>query len=431
MKRGFSQSFDTKYLKHIALCAASAILSASLVFILISHLSPSKIEGLKTMYAVPQTVEQSVSCDSYILRRESVIAGSASSSLTPNMEDGTKVRAGECVASVYSASSPMTVRKIALVEDQIEFYEKCIENSTGFGDTTSTNRTLASSVIAIRRAVGSGDVSSALSMKSRAVLNIRRLGVLSGRVSDLNSVVSSLKSTLASLKSSLGSVSSSVYAPSAGYYFSECDGYEDIFAIDDIEKLTYSGFSEMVAAAEARDVTVSASCGKIVKDFRWYIACRMTSVEAAQMKLWKNYSITLENNDGTRLKTQLCSLLSDGAESVAVFSCDRVDGSLDMTRFQTATIVLSSTDCYTVPREALRVYDGVEGVFVLDELKVDFRRVSIIGGNDDYAYCALETDTESDGEDVEDTSPYLLLAQNDLVITAGTGLYVGMMLDLK
>lgn len=431
MKRGFSSSFDTKYLKHVGVCVLSAVLSATLLFILISHLTPSKLEGIKTVYAVPQTVEQSLVCDAYIIRNESVIEGTVSGALTPNASDGTRVRAGECVASVYSSPSPMTVSKLELVEDQIDFYEKCIENESSLGDTSATNRTLSSTVISIRRAVGSGDVSSALSLKSKAVLNIRRLGVLSGRVSDFSSVVASLNSTLSSLRASLGTVGASVYAPCAGYYYSECDGYEDIFSTDDVETLTFSGLSEMISAAEARDVDSSASCGKIVKDFRWYIACKMTAGESSQLSLQKKYSLSLENNEGTRLETKLCSLLTDGADTFALFSCDRVDGSLDMSRFQQATLVLSSTDCYTLPREALRIYDGVEGVFVLDELKVDFRRVSVIGGNDSLAYCELETAETEPTDESSGSSEYARLAQNDLVITAGTGLYVGMMLDIK
>ncbi len=431
MKR-FSASFDTKYLRHIAVCVASVVLSGAAVITMLYHLAPSRKEGLKVLYALPEEVVDAVECDSFILRDESVIEGTTSASLTPNVRDGTKVRAGDCVASVYGTLSPMTVEKMSLLREQIEFYEGLGEKPQG--STVETDSALSQTVIALRRAVDSGDVASALSLKTDAVLNIRRLGVLSGRVTDTSAVIASLNSTLSSLRASLGGVSSSVYAPSAGYYYSTTDGYEDIFAVRDIDTLTYSGFCDMVAAAEARDVTDSVSCGKIVNSFRWYIACRMPAERASALKIGRKYSLTLEYNAKDELSARLCSVLTDSSESVAVFSCDRVDGSLDMTRRQTVRLSLSSTDCFRIPREALRLYDGLQGVYVLDELRVGFRRVCIIGGDDSMIYCELPPSDESEGGDEYESDSgerYSRLMTNDIVITAGTGIEVGMTLDLK
>lgn len=432
--KSFSASFDTKYLKHILVCIGSIVLSGAAVITMLYHLTPSRREGLKVVYATPEIVSDTIECDSYILRDETVIEGVANASLTPNVRDGTKVRAGDCVASVYGAASPMTLDKISLIAEQIDFYEGLGEKP--HGNTAETDTALSQTVIALRRSVDSGDVSSALSMKSDAVLNIRRLGVLSGRVTDASAVISSLNATLASLRASLGSVSSSVYAPSAGYYYSTVDGYEDIFAVDDIDTLTYSGFCDMVSAAEEREATDVNSCGKIVNSFRWYIACRIPAEEAATLKMWRKYSITLEYNSQNELSAQLCQLLSDGTESVAVFYCDRVDGSLDMTRCQTARLCLSSTECFCLPKEALRIYDGLQGVYVLDELRVGFRYVNVIGGTDSVIYCELapsagEENENSDAYKSLSGEEYARLTTNDIVITAGTGIDVGMTLDLK
>lgn len=434
--------FDRKYLGSIALGLAVAILAATAVIYIGFHMTSGSKQTVDIMYATAATVPRNVVCDGYILRSESVIEGVPSGALTPTVADGERVRVGNKVADIYSSSSAVTQAKIALVEDQIDFYEKCAASHISVGDTASSDKALSSAVLDIRRAVEDGNVSAALSIKTAAVLEMRRLGVLSGRVTDYASVIASLESTLASLKSSLGNVNSSVYAPVAGYYFSTVDGYEDIFSISDIDALTYSSFGDMVKAAEARETPEGPTLGKMVKDFRWYVACPMSSTDAAAMEIDSTYSVTLENNAGVPLDMQLCKVLGSGTDAVAVFCCSRIPDSYDFTRCQRATVAVSSFTGFRVPAEAVRIHDGLQGVFILDEVTVKFRRISIAYESGGYFYCDVVTDTEAElpedisaetsAKDAESETPYYAyLRENDIVITAGTGLAVGMTLELK
>lgn len=444
MKKG--SFFDRKYLGRVVLGVVSALLAATAVVYIGYHMASSVKEGVDIIYATAELIPRNVYCDGYILRHESVIAGTSSGALTPTVSDGERVRSGNKVADIYSSSSPITQAKIALIEDQISFYEKCASSHISVGDTASVDRSLSSAVLAIRRAVDSGDVSSALSYKTGTVLDIRRLGVLTGKVTDYASVIASLNSTLASLKGSLGNVSSSVYAPTSGYYFSVTDGYEDIFSVSDIDSLTYSGFMDMVAAAEAREPVAGDTLGKMAHDFRWYVACPMSGMDAASMTVGKSYSVTLENNANESLNMELYSVLSNASDAVAVFCCNRIPDGYDFTRCQKATVAVSSFTGFRIPTEAVRVHEGMQGVFILDEVTVKFRRISISHEAGGYFYCNVVTDTEvelpadttadttadASADSTEQDAPYYAyLRENDIIITAGTGLYVGMTIDVK
>ena len=76
---------------------------------------------------------------------------------------------------------------------------------------------------------------------------------------------------------------------------------------------------------------------------------------------------------------------------------------------------------FSVPLSAVRMLDGYEGVYVLDEVTVVFRRIEIVYEGDGYYICV-------EGEEDED-SPYGWLRMNDVIITEGTGLEVGKVID--
>lgn len=424
--------FDRKYLGRVGTGILCAILASLSVVYIGFHMSSSLKEGVDIMYAVTELIPQNIYCEGYILRDESVIEGSAAGALTPAVRDGARVRSGNKVADIYSASSAVTQAKIALIEDQISFYEKCADSHISVGDASSVDSDLSSAVLSLRRYANSGDATGALSLKAETVLDIRRLGVLTGKVTDYDDVISSLNSTLATLKASLGNVSTSVYAPCSGYYFSVTDGYEDIFSVSDIGTLTFSRFQEMIEAAEAREVTRETTPGKMVRDFRWYVACPMSAADAASMTEGNSYSLSFENNTGS-LEMELCSVLSNSTDAVAVFLCTRIPDAFDFTRCQKITVAQSAFTGFRIPAEAMRFHEGLEGVFVLDEVTVDFRRVSISHEANGYFYCNALT---QDAGDISDTTAeskpeYSYLKENDIIITSGTGLYVGMTLDLK
>lgn len=433
--------FDRKYLSRVALSVAAFVIAAASVIYIGYHMSSSMKEGLDIIYATSEVIPRTLSCEAYILREESIISGTVTAgALTPTVHDGERVRKGSKVADIYSSASPVTQEKISLLENQIAFYKKCASEHITVGDTSSVNKSLSASVLDISRSVADGNFSGALAVKNKTVLDIRRLGVLTGKVTDFSSVIATLENEIASLRSSLGSVISSVFAPESGYYFSQTDGYEDIFSISDIDTLTYSGFMEMVNVASSRTPSANASLGKIAHDFRWYVACPMSSTDAAAFVKDNTYSVTLENNSSTPLNMELESVLSNGTESVAIFLCNRFPDGYDYTRCQKATLVMSSFTGYRIPTSALRVHEGMEGVFILDEVTVAFRRVSVVGQSGNYFLCEIVTEDileipeettdavaeETTAAETEEVKYYPYLKENDIVITGGTGLYVGM-----
>ncbi len=444
-----SAFFDKKYLTRVLAYTTVSLFVIGVIFYLGYHMSGSMKTGIDVMYAKGDTAFETIIAKGYILRDETPIDGSLrGGALSPLVPDGAKIKAGEHVADIYASAKPGTQEKINLINSQIAFYEKCKSSRLSVGDTSAVHKDISGSVLAIRRATAAGKAGDADAVKSALVLDVRKLGVLTGNVSDYNAQIAALQTELAALKSELGASTGSVSAPSAGYYFSSTDGYEELFTSENINAITYSDFMEMVETAEAAPESEEDSVGKIVNDFKWYVACPITSGEASNLTKDRYYDIFLEKNGSSPVEMKLTKVLSNATDAVAIFECTKISEDFDYTRVQDCEIVFKETAGFKIPVSAIRFHDGYEGVYILDEITVKFRRISTIMREGEYYFCYAEDpeevaetpeeetenaeSSEAETEDSEEEGVYYAyLRENDIIIKSGTGLYVGMTYNPK
>ncbi len=429
--------FDKAYLKKVGLYIAVTLLAICAILYIGYHISGSMKETISIMYARSETISQSVTGQAYIIRDESPIDDNVGGYLSPVLRDGSKVRIGDRVADVYSTSSAVTESKIALLEEQIAFYEKCRNSHLSVGDSSAVHKELSTDILSLRRAAESGNISSALSLKSSLALDIRRLGVLTGKVSDIDGRISALTTELNSLKATMGSVIKTIYAPSSGYYFSYTDGYEGVFSSANIDGVTYSDVIDMIERASVtEDADGNTTAGKIVNSFKWYVACRMSASDASRYTVGYSYDVILKNNAASPVTMKMYKTLTNGTEAVALFECSVMPESFDYTRSQSYEIVYDEVTGFKVPISAVRIHDGYEGVYILDEVTVKFRRISVIGEENGNFLCEIVTEDSESEETTSETGDtattgddepyYAYLRENDVIIKSGTGLHVGM-----
>lgn len=432
--------FDRDYLKRVSVYVVTVILALGILIFVGFHLSGDFVHSAETMYARGETFPELIECEGYILKNEIPLGSyaSADACLVPLISDGGRVRAGASVAEIYRGSSLGAASQIASLREEAAFYEKYTDSSISLGDRKSAERNITDALIEMRRASESGSISDALSYKSSLILNIRNLGIMAGRIDDFSAKVSDIKAEINNLKSTLGPVIQTVTSVKTGYYYAETDGYEGIFTSENIDALTYSSVMDMINSSENTALIQSGtvSYGKIVSDFKWYVACHMSASEAARLKNGETYETVLRNNIKNPVEMELYKTLTSGTDAIVLLECGRIPDGYDFSRMQNVTLTVSEFEGYKIPISAIRVTDGEEGVFILDETVVDFRRINIIDEADGYYYCAL-SDVEEAGDSSEETAaetsaedkkpkrpPYL--RENDLIFVNGTGLRKGM-----
>ena len=444
------QFFDKNYLKKAAIWIAVSVISLGVVAYMSYHLASGFKKDVKTMFARRTTLQSTVVCDGYIFREEEPISADSlgSGTLYSVLEDGEKVRTSDRVADVYSVYSADAEKKLAAIDRQISLLENCRTLSLKIGDTGTVDGSILDTVTAMRRASEAGDLSKNSSLSGDLFLKMKKRDVLTGEITDFTSRIAELEAEKERLRSSLGVLVSTVVSPASGYYYSGCDGYERRFSSKIVDSLSLSSLGELIAS-EPDPVTFSA--GKVVTSHKWYLACPMTREDASGISgAGSIVTVILQNNPECPLDMKVCSVQVTNSGALAVFLCDEVKEGFDFTRSQSVTVITGETTGFKVPVSAVRVVDGVEGVYIIDEIKVEFRRIDVIEEAGGFYLCrevtaeqiAAQTESESTAETSSDPAgtedeekgpedekmtaediPWL--KQNDLIIISGTGVSEG------
>lgn len=430
--------FDNKYLKRVALWAAVSILSLGFAFYVGYHLAAGFQGDIKTMFARRTTLVSTVTCDGYVFRKEIPIPSVSSGSLCSALENGEKVRSGMTVAEIYSSPSPETEKKLSLIDRQISLIENCKTMALSIGDTGSVDDGIFTTLVDMRRASENGNLAKETSFRSDLFLKMKKRDVLTGEITDFDARIAELEAEKERLRGSLGSLVASVTSPASGYYYSECDGYEELFSSDKIDSLSSATLSSLLATDPA---SVEGTAGKVVTTHKWYLVCPMSRSDASKISAGAGKTeVTLQNNSECPLVMTVYDVRISGDDAIVIFRCEDVREGFDFTRSQTVTIVTGETTGFKVPVSAVRIVDGVEGVYIIDEIKVEFRRIDVIDESGGYYLCreVSEDNTVSDETEEEEPSPEEAgpeeepkgtvpwLKQNDLMITGGSGLSEGM-----
>lgn len=441
-------AFDTTYLTRLAVYVMTAVLAFGIIVYTVYHLFGRFSPGLELIDAVPKTVSKTVSAYAYVMRDETPVyaTGISGGSVAPAVRDGSHVSLYSKLADVYSDSSPDAENRLTELDEQIALLEKNRSSNRSVQSTSGLDADIYNELFTIRSHCEDGDYSDALALRTELLVSIKKRAILTGEITDYDSQIAMLEGEKASLRSALGANLGSVYSPTTGYFFADNDGYGSIFSSDRVDSMTFDDF---VVMTETDPVTESGLCvGTLVSDYKWYIACIMDKTDAAGLA--ESYSCdVMFRYSGKQLEMEVYRIIPEtpGDRSVVVFECGKMPVNFDYTRMQPVDIVTATYTGYEIPSSAVRVVGGFQGVYVKDEVTIEFRRIHVLYDNDGKLICSgkpdeLRYEREADGSyrldevtgqrierrDVNDET-YPWIEQNDIVVVGGTELYSGKTID--
>jgi len=255
-----------------------------------------------------------------------------------------------------------------------------------------------------------------LSLRAILLVDIKKKAIVTGEITDYDALISNLEAEKTRLRSNLGACMETVYSGKSGYYFSEFDGYGEIFTADSIDSMTYEQFVNMTLSDPYYGSRLSI--GVMVHDYTWYISCIMARTSADRFEISKKYPMEFPYSNET-LDMEVVRVINDveGENSIVVFSCEKMPVNFDYTRMQPVRIAIEEYAGFKLPIEAVRVIGGYEGVYIKDEVTIEFRRINVIYENDGYVIC--------NGVPQDEDDTYSWIRQNDIVVVSGTELYSG------
>lgn len=422
---GFFDIFNKQYLKRTLITIGSGALALGFIFYISYHLTESFEEALGLQNAVYVDESRIIHADGYIFRSEKVLyAGQAGQgSVTPAIADSTRLGRYDKAADIYEGTSPDILARLTELETQMDLLEKSAADDVSQVSTSGLESAIFQSVQDIRTQVENGALDEAVTMRTDFLVNIQKREIYASTTGSLDYTarIRLLREEQTALRSQLGACLETYYVPQPGYYFSPAsvDGYESLFQADGLTDMTYDAFMALITEEPETYTGVKQCVGKLVTDYRWYLACPMSKTEAAALEDGYTYSVTFPYNGNTTLRMTLQTVIPElpGTGAVAVFLCEKMPAGFDYTRMQPVQVATAEYRGFSVPTAAVRILDGYEGVYVLDEVTVVFKRIQIVYEGDGYYIC-------TDGEE-DESCPYGWLRMNDVIITEGTGLEVG------
>lgn len=411
---------DKRYLSKIAIYILLAIFALALIIELCYHFFSSVSEDVETVSAEKTTAELSLRGECFIFRDETVIPGDTDGSLCKYLvSNGDKVSDGQKIAEIVDDSDENR-QKLSEIEE-LEGEIACLEGALTLSSKASivdVEKKISYLRMTLCDLSESGDKVAMSNVSSELSVALAASKIIRGELKNCRELISNLESQKSTLERSVSG--KAVKIDKSGSFYASVDGFEGLLSTATLDSLT---LDDCISAVESvRSSTPSSrpeGVGKVVTSFDWYALCVVDNDRAAGFASGREYEL----NFGTvSHKMTLVRVIrsEDGDKMALLFESNKTPNTFDYPRLSSVSVVYGETDGYELPAEALRMVDGVSGVYVLHGNVVEFRQIKILFGNDGAFF-------SEDG--FEPDKGYTALSRYDVVIVKGKDLYVGKIVD--
>ncbi len=356
------------------------------------------------------------STQGYIIRNETVIDQNVDGALGYEVENGGRVSKKGTIANVYIGSSEAE-KKVQI--EQLEKKIASLENIQSYNDLNAADIdalkiNIHNSLISVMQSTQNGRIENADTSTEKLLADINRYQIITGKVSDFNGLINSLKAQKNALSASAVPPIDSIKSPESGYVIYSVDGYENVIVSDDVSTLT----AEKMQSIAPKEISGNKVC-KIVSDYEWHIAVQMPFGEVLNLKEGSTVTLKTALLSSPELKVTVKHINKQSVQenAVVVFACNTMNTELASIRWLDLTVVYEQYDGLKVDNRAIRVVDGVKGVYVLTASQVKFVPVSVLWAGDNYSIVARESADKT------------VLRVYDEIIVKGKNLYDGKIID--
>ena len=372
------------------------LLALSVIVVLVNALRAGYAPYVK-QFATVGTYQNVVQAEVLLVRNETVInpgiAGVYESYVAEGERVSTYSRLGAIVTGDIDEGKMAELNRI---NSEIEALTKTISEAGVLNiEDDKVASTLSLSVGNLRHAVAKGDVQD-------AVLLAYDIGILtqrkSGNMTSMSAMeeLERLKSARDAITNSLGGTHQAIYSTTYGQYSYKLDGMEQVLTYDNAVKATTRVVDSYFEMAK-KGVNHAGVC-KIVNNYKWNILFNLESSEAEGLEVGKSYNVSFVDLGEKQLKGKIVSMTEpdrDGRCAV-VMSFDKHIDNFTYARITRVEICKEKYSGIYIPSKALRVNEGVLGVWVQNEISLVFRRVTPVYRTDDFVL-VKEGSEEQDG----------------------------------
>lgn len=407
-----------------------AVLAVSIVVVVYAYLQAMGgfNDEIETTVSYLVNLNDSIDADAYIFRDETVISKTSDGTVVTLVSEGDRVSKGQMIANVYSDSDDTSLQDdVNRVQRRLDILnDSALDSEFVISDLTELDDDIGEIFADIYSDAADGRLSEVIDNSSELLVKLNKRDLIVDSDFDYSGEQAALEQEKQELESRIRAISSPVYASSSGYFYGDVDGYEKQFDIKLVEGLTLENFDELASSKPDEGILMSGGV-KLVNDFVWYTVCRIDYDDLAGVKEGYAYVLSFPENADYEIKMTLDRIVKEtnSADALVIFRANVLPDDFVYKRYQKAEIVLGGISGLSVPKKALRIIDGVEGVYVLVGDVVRFRRIERIAEKDDYYIVKQKTTAElfEENENIENPVRYLSLYDN--IVISGKNLFDG------
>lgn len=407
---------------------STAIIAVAIVAYVFLQLMLNVGTILDTENASYVNISDKAEVEAFLFRDEKIVPAVAVGSNCSLVTDGQKVRKGEPIAVTYSNPSDVEIQKrLSEIDKRIDVLE---QSSLSTGASTTNINLIDSHIndltLSIIRQADSNEYDKIIRKKEELlILMNRRQAIIHN--TDYSEELKALYKEKATLNASLSGISFVSVSPESGYFYSSVDGYENYFTLERLEYLTAEDFETLSESVPNKSI-IEKSAGKIVLGSTWYIAVSVDKRTAESFVDGETYPITFQYSNNAEIKMSVDRRItrSDKDVTILIFRTNQMPSDFDFSRCQTVELPHKDYEGIRISTSALRMKDGVTGVYVVVGSKIIFKSTEVLYTYGSYTVCAIPKDPAYPSRRNIAYSSSEKLSLHDSVVIDGNDIYDGM-----
>ena len=406
----------------------SAAFSVLMIFYIFYHLFGGADNDVKTTPAILVTKSNSTMLDGYIIRDETVLYSSIEGGVNYLFENGEKVNAGATIANVYSGEGAEEVSdKILAIDKKIDILENSgVSDKATKTDSNAIDNKITEIFYLIRERMENDDTEYGIYRKDEFLTYLNKRQVITQNLTGFEDQIVTLIREKETLSGQLVNLEENIVTDSSGYFYSDVDGYENIFKASLIADMNPDTYAQLVDS-DPEELSTSLTVGKLVNSDVWYIVSEISREELRKFSEGNSYDVKFPFNADTVVRMTLDKAIIDteSDKAILVLKTNVMPSGFKYLRKQNIQLVEENYTGYKIPANAVRVVDGIKGVYILNGNTVSFKEIVVLAETDGF-FIVKEQPTY-----IEDEFYYKKLGLYDNVIVSGKNLYDGKIVNVS
>ncbi len=293
------------------------LIVALLVFVLLIYCIykvVALIQNPADTFSVEQgKIYQEEAAIGYIIREETVVKGSNyKNGMVQIKTEGERVAKNEAIFRYYSSGEENLKKKIADLDSKIDEAIAGTDNLlNGNGDTRAIEKQIEEKLTLLME---ESNLQTIREVKKEISNNITKKAKIAGDLSPSGSYLKKLIDERKKYENQLNEGTEHLKSPISGVVSYKVDGYEKVLSPDNLGNLTKETL-ENIDIKTGQVVADSSESGKIINNFKCYIACILNSEQAKQMEKGDSVKLRLPNN--VEVSSTVENISNDGNDIVA------------------------------------------------------------------------------------------------------------------